>query len=153
MGWLGSGCTGTSLTCTVTVNGPQTVSATFAPQTTVATLDIGATTSGPKYRPTTDGVLVLRHMLGMTGNALINGAIGAAATRTSAAAITTYLTDVLPMLDIDGNGQASAMTDGLLVMRSMFGFTGAALINGVVGSGATRPAATQIENYLRLLMP
>ena len=39
-------------------------------------------------------------------------------------------------LDIDGNGRFDALTDGLLVLRSMFGLTGAPLISGVVAADA-----------------
>jgi Protein of unknown function (DUF1566) len=48
-------------------------------------------------------------------------------------------------LDIDANGQVGATTDGLLVLRYMLGFRGAALINGVVGVGAARTSAAEIE--------
>ena len=39
---------------------------------------------------------------------------------------------VLATLDIDGNGTLNALTDGLLVLRSQFGFSGATLTTGAV---------------------
>jgi hypothetical protein len=54
----------------------------------------------------------------------------------------------LILLDIDGNGAAQALTDGLLVMRYGFGFRGATLITNAVGSGCTRCDAPSIEAYL-----
>jgi hypothetical protein len=54
----------------------------------------------------------------------------------------------LILLDIDGNGSAQALTDGLLVMRYGFGFRGATLITNAVGSGCTRCDALSIEAYL-----
>ena len=34
-------------------------------------------------------------------------------------------------LDVDGNGEADALTDGILIMRYLYGFQGQALIDGV----------------------
>ena len=56
-------------------------------------------------------------------------------------------------LDIDGNGTADALTDGLLVIRYLFGLRGAALIQGAVGAGAQRTTATEIEAYLKPFLP
>lgn len=56
-------------------------------------------------------------------------------------------------LDIDANGFYDALTDGLLVIRYMFGLREASLINGAVGSGATRSTAPAIEAYIQSLMP
>jgi hypothetical protein len=53
------------------------------------------------------------------------------------------------VLDIDGNGQIGALTDGLLVLRFMFGFTGTTLTSGAVDTiGCTRCNAAAIEPYL-----
>jgi hypothetical protein len=105
----------------------------------------------------TDGILIARFLFGFTGDALINGAIGAGATRTTEAEIIDYLNQSLPdgispfdeMLDPDGNGIAQGSTDGILMARFLFGFTGDALINGAIGAGATRTSAEEIESFLR----
>ena len=39
-------------------------------------------------------------------------------------------------LDIDGNGQYDALTDGLLLLRGMFGLDGSALVTGTIASDA-----------------
>jgi hypothetical protein len=52
------------------------------------------------------------------------------------------------MLDVDGNGSAGALTDGVLIVRYLFGFTGAQLTNGAVGPGCTRCDATSIIAFL-----
>ena len=39
------------------------------------------------------------------------------------------------VLDIDGNGTTDALTDGLMLLRAMFGLTGVAVTNNSVGSG------------------
>jgi hypothetical protein len=59
--------------------------------------------------------------------------------------------DVPPLLDIDGNGELTALTDGLLVLRFLFGFTGTPLTSGAVGPGCTRCDATAILPYLQSL--
>jgi len=59
----------------------------------------------------------------------------------------------IQQLDIDGNGQADALTDSLLITRYMFGFRGEALIDGAVGEGATRTTSAEIEAYLEALIP
>ena len=52
-------------------------------------------------------------------------------------------------LDIDGNGVQDAMTDGLLIMRALFGLTGSAVTNGATGSGSpARTTWAQIQPYL-----
>ena len=51
-------------------------------------------------------------------------------------------------MDIDGNGAAEPLTDGLLVLRYLFGFRGATLITGAVGGGCTRCDAPAIEAYI-----
>ena len=58
-----------------------------------------------------------------------------------------------PLLDVDGNGDADALTDGLLVLRRMFGFIDTALTAGAVGPGCSRCTAEEIEAYLDLLGP
>ena len=106
-----------------------------------------------RYDALSDGLLVVRYLFGLTGNALTAGALGPNATRTSASAVAQYLDSIRGALDVDGNAQSDALTDGLLVVRYLFGMRGAALINGVVGGGATRATAPLIEAQIQLLMP
>lgn len=51
-------------------------------------------------------------------------------------------------LDIDGNGQVDALTDGLLVLRYLLGLRGNTLIAGAVGANASRCTSLAIEGYL-----
>src|SRR6185503_13355324 len=50
-------------------------------------------------------------------------------------------------LDIDGNGLAEPLKDGVLILRFLSGFTGDELTDGALGAGATR-TGPQIEEYL-----
>jgi peptidoglycan hydrolase-like protein with peptidoglycan-binding domain len=51
-------------------------------------------------------------------------------------------------LDVDGNGQKDALTDGLLIMRYQGGSRGTSLTTGAIGSGATRTSASAIESFI-----
>ena len=100
-----------------------------------------------------DGLLVLRHLFGHSGNALIGQATSATAALTSAADVKARLNALTPFLDIDGNGHADALTDGLLLIRYLSGLRGAELIAGAVGASATRTSAADIESYIISLLP
>jgi len=146
-GWSGP-CAGT-LKCDFTLTASSTVQATF----TRIALDADASLTDTKYDALTDGLLVIRYLLGLTGSALTNGALGGTATRTDPAAISTYLDDIRSSLDIDGSGTADAFTDGQLIIRYLFGLRGDTLIAGALDPLATRKTAAEIEAYIQALMP
>ena len=57
--------------------------------------------------------------------------------------------DDISILDIDADGDVDALTDGLLLLRSMFGLTDDALANGVVDlANCTECDATGIDSYI-----
>ena len=95
----------------------------------------------------TDGLLVLRSMFGLEGNALISGAVAPRAYYRSADEISQRIESIINLVDIDGDGTIDALTDGLLVLRYLFGLEGQALVDGVVADGATR-TTEQIEQHL-----
>lgn len=102
----------------------------------------------------TDGLLIIRYLFDFRGNALINGAVGEGASRTTAADIEAYIAQAKgDILDIDGNGVSDALTDGLLTIRYLFDFRGNALISGAVGENPTRSTATDIGNYIEQVKP
>ena len=59
--------------------------------------------------------------------------------------------DVPAILDIDGNGQLTALTDGILVLRFLFGFTGTPLTAGAIGADCTRCDSSSLLSYLQSL--
>jgi len=103
----------------------------------------------------TDGILALRFLFQFTGDSLIGGNVVAPdCTRCTAREIEDYLRDMGLLLDVDGNGKTDALTDGILVLRFLFQFTGDALIGGdVVAPDCTRCTAEEIEPFLQGLMP
>ncbi|MEO7253437.1 MAG: Ig-like domain-containing protein, partial [Casimicrobium sp.] len=117
-------------------------------------LDVDASITQTKYQAATDGVLIVRYLFGLTGNALVSGALGGTATRTDPVAIKSYLDSIRPSLDIDGDGTAYALTDGLLIIRHLLGLSGNALIAGAVNTqNGSRTMAPAIQSYLQSLMP
>jgi hypothetical protein len=115
----------------------------------LATLDIDG---NGILEPLSDGLLNLRHRFGFSGNSLTTGAVSAGCTRCAAADITAYLNGLGLVLDIDNNGALDPLTDGLLVLRFMFGFTGSSLTNNAVaGNCVTRCDAATILAYLQTL--
>jgi len=119
----------------------------------LATLDLDGSNTATKYDALTDGLLAIRYMFGLTGSALTAGALGGTATRTDPAAIKAYLDSIRTSLDVDGNGTADALTDGLMLIRYLFGLRGPSLISGAIGTGATRTTAQDIETFIQSLMP
>lgn len=59
----------------------------------------------------------------------------------------------MAIMDIDGNGLLQTGADAFLVVRYILGFKGDNLIADVVGPGATRTTAAQIEGYLDYIYP
>jgi uncharacterized delta-60 repeat protein len=103
--------------------------------------------ANPTIDPATDALLVTRYLLGYRGDALTTGAVGASPTRTNAE-IETYLGTLMQSgkLDVDGDGQSLAMTDGLLLIRAMLGLSGTALTNG-----ATNAAHANVRDAQQIL--
>ena len=106
-----------------------------------------------KYDALTDGLLLLRGMFGLSGDALVSGTVASDATYTVSSDIEARIQLLGDFIDIDGNGKIDALTDGLLCLRYLFGLEGDALISGVVATDATRTDANEIEAYLASMMP
>ena len=100
----------------------------------------------------TDGLLMVRFAFNLRGDALTNGVVSSSSPLTTAE-IETILENSIGIADIDGNGQLDALTDGLLLLRFIFGLVDNTLINGVVGAGATRSTAEDITAHLNSHMP
>ena len=99
----------------------------------------------------TDGLLVIRHLFGFSGDSLTANATATDANRSDAASIETHLVDNKASLDIDGDGEVEALTDGLLIIRELFGFSGDSLITGAVSGSGTRVTADSVVDYLKTI--
>jgi hypothetical protein len=89
----------------------------------------------------TDGLLIIRYLAGFRGQALISDAVAPDATRTTAGQIEALLEIASPVYgDVDDSGSALALTDGLLIIRFLAGFTGAALVADATAGPRSDPA-------------
>ena len=96
----------------------------------------------------TDGILIIRHLFGFTGEALTNGALGEQAQRTNPEAIKEYLDSgqggffnedglqVTSALDVDNNGETEALSDGILIARLLSGFGAEEVANSAIAQNS-----------------
>ena len=96
----------------------------------------------------TDGLLVLRHLFGFAGTTLTEGALGDNAIRSDGETITAYVNNNTGHIDLDGTGSTEALTDGVLLLRYLFGFDGETLTEGAIGTDATRTTSDEIKTYI-----
>jgi len=109
-----------------------------------------------KANALTDGLLIMRYLFGLIVENPNHqeDAIAGDAIRKTSAEIWTYLNNGREMLDIDRNGEEDALTDALLIMRYMFGFTeGQSLIENAIGEGAVNKTDAQVVPYIKHYMP
>ena len=106
-----------------------------------------------RYDALTDGLLMLRHMFGLTDDALITGTVATDAQYKTAVEIQERISLLGDLADVDGNGEIDALTDGLIVLRYLFGLRGESLVAGVVAGNATRTSHEAIEAHLESLTP
>ena len=151
-------------TLTPTATRTPTVTLTPTPTPTVTSTPSTTPTATPTPLPSrldvdldgqprslTDGVMVLRWLFGFRGEILIAGTVAPGCFRCEAPEIEAYLASLAVDLDVDGNGVTGALTDGILVLRWLFGFRGLALVAGVVGPECTRCEPGEIDAFLEAL--
>ncbi len=106
-------------------------------------LNIDNSDATTKYHPATDGVLLLRYLLGLRGSALIANARGTGAGLRDAAAIEAHLAANLSLLDVDGDAQTLPLTDGVMILRRLLNPTALAsdaAASAAITAGAKRGA-------------
>ncbi len=102
----------------------------------------------------TDGLIFIRHMFGIRGVSLVEGATASNCSFCVAAEIEPILDQCAATgtSDIDGNGNVDALTDGLLIIRFILGIRGGALITDSIGDDCARCTVLEIEDYLQELI-
>ena len=100
----------------------------------------------------TDGLLMLRHNFQIRGNDLVNGAIAVNSPLTTQE-VEQSIENAYDIVDIDDDGRVDALTDGLILLRHLFGLAGDALTVGVISDTSNRSTNTEIEQYLAQFMP
>ena len=101
----------------------------------------------------TDGLLLLRHMFGLSGDSLIAGVVSENASYKTADELIGRISNLGNTLDVDNNGEIDALTDGLITLRYLFGLDGDVLISDVIGANAVRTSAADIQAHLQEFTP
>ena len=94
------------------------------------TLDVDA--NGKTGAANSIGLLIIRHLFGFEDDTPTTNAIGADAQRSDGASIEAYSVGSQIVTFIDADVEVGPLTDGLLIIRHLFGFSDDALIAGVV---------------------
>jgi hypothetical protein len=106
-----------------------------------------------QYDALTDGLLLLRGMFLLSGDALISDAVAADAVYRTSDEVASRIEMLGDLVDIDGNGNVDALTDGLVILRYLFNLRGDVLINDVIASDATLKTAEDVETKIEALIP
>jgi Zn-dependent metalloprotease len=101
----------------------------------------------------TDGLMLLRYAFGLRGSSLTNGAIASNSMLTAIEIESSLASSTNSFADIDGNGNVDALTDGLMLLRYLFGLRGESLISGAIGGNSSRTSHDNIEIYINNHMP
>jgi hypothetical protein len=109
-------------------------------------------------RPLTDGLLITRYLFGFKGNNLASGAVDPNGNRADASDIADWIergrvgpnpnNDNYVYLDVDQNEEVTALTDGIMIIRYLFGYTGTNLTAGAIGVNAKRTDPSAIAGYI-----
>lgn len=109
-------------------------------------LNIDNSDPGTRYDAATDGILLMRYLLGLRGAALIVNARGFGAALRDAAQIEAHINTYITLFDVDGDGQTLAMTDGLMILRRLLNpaapTTDAAAMAAITAGAKNNPART-----------
>jgi hypothetical protein len=128
--WMGATCAEgqASATCTTNVGQALALRAVFAKPI----LNIDNSSAATGYDPGTDGLLLLRYLLGFRDAALVANALGnqGVTPLRNASEIASYLSTSLTSLDVDGDGLTLATTDGLMILRGLLGLPAASIATG-----------------------
>ena len=100
----------------------------------------------------TDGLLLLRYTFSLRGESLTRNVI-ASDSPLSSSEVEAEIVNAMVIADIDASGDVDALTDGLLLLRYLFGLEGEALVQSVTAYGAQRTSADDIYNYIVKFLP
>lgn len=101
----------------------------------------------------TDGLMLLRYTFGLRGASLTDNAISSGSTLSPFEVEAIVANSSQSVADIDGSDNVDALTDGLMLLRYLFGLRGDSLINAAVTNGASRSSVADIEAYIQSKMP
>ena len=124
-------------------NQTVTFTAVAAP---LCSLDVDGNGSVTAFR---DGILIVRHLLGLTSTALVSGLSPAP----DATVVSNNINNILAAIDVNGNlptAGTTAFVDGILLIRMMLGLNGTALTSGIslTSANSTRTTPAALVNYV-----
>lgn len=112
-------------------------------------LNIDFSDAPHEYSALTDGLILMRHLRGVAAPELTVNASGTNARRDAALAA-SFIAANLSRFDVDGDGQTLAESDGVMIVRRLLGFSGAALTaNAKLGSRSDQ----QVQDAIDALKP
>jgi hypothetical protein len=100
-----------------------------------------------------DGLLLVRYAFGLRGDKLVVDSVVGDGSTLTAQEIEANIVDAQEIADIDGDGSVDALSDGLLLLRHLFGITNNDLVKGVVHPNGSRQTAEEITSYMNGFMP
>jgi hypothetical protein len=100
----------------------------------------------------TDGLMLLKASFGFTGEGLIDGTLAADSGMTLED-VEANMENTMTIADIDDDGEVNALTDGVILLRYLFGITDSTLTEGAIGPNAQRDTHQSIVDYLDENMP
>ena len=109
--------------------------------------------SNGEYDALTDGLLLLRRMFGLTGDALVSGVIADNSPYPYPDDVERHFNILDDLVDIDGDASIDALTDGLVTLRYLFGLRGEVLVDDVISNNASRKSSAEVEARIELLVP
>jgi hypothetical protein len=101
----------------------------------------------------TDGLLLLRYAFGLRGSMLTADATDPSSTLTDSEIEALITTAHSSFADIDASGSTDALTDGLLLLRYLFGLRGAMLVADATDPSAARADGAAVVDYIDSYLP
>ena len=105
-----------------------------------------------RFDALSDGLILLRLMFGLTGQSLTNGVTAPDANFIYSGDLIQRFNSTDLLLDIDDDKSIDALTDGLLILRYLFGIRGENLSSNALSPSAERTAVSELEEYLQSLI-
>jgi hypothetical protein len=100
----------------------------------------------------TDGLVMMRYSFGLRGDSMASNAI-ADDSQMSATQVEQRLSGSMKIADIDDDGNVDALTDGLLLLRHLFGLDNESLTHAALGHNASRKTKHALKHHLNKYMP
>jgi hypothetical protein len=101
----------------------------------------------------TDGLLLLRYAFGLRGSMLTADATDPSSTLTDSEIEALITTAHGSFADIDASGSTDALTDGLLLLRYLFGLRGNMLVADATDPSAARADGAAVVDYIDSYLP